>query len=241
MTLLRCIDQSGVATDLQPDTVSLGFQERQSYHFVAAVDGACLYIDEAPAEPARAHGVHGWRWQPGFYAGQVLAELVGSAGQRLAEYRFDVTPDKGKLGADVFNTMVDDLYAFDPVLLLGTEAAQGDIGTSGDVAPLLLAYARLRRYGEGLLAALGKVAAQPLTRLQHERVLVPCHRVRRLDGPSAQVSMRRRIPPPSSTAQVRRRRALRSLMWSFQLIRWTIRPTALSRPPSRQSSGAAIR
>src|SRR3546814_8004238 len=83
-----------------------------------------------------------------FYAGQVLAELVAGTGQRIAEYWLDVGPDQSKLGADVFIRMLDELYAFDPELLLGTEAAQASIGVSGEVASPLLAYARLRRYGE---------------------------------------------------------------------------------------------
>src|SRR5690606_34903341 len=142
-------------------------------------------------EPVRIDGAQGWRWQPGFYAGQVLAELVAVTGQRIAEYWLDVGPDQSKLGADVFTQMLDELYAFDPELLLGTEAAQASIGVSGEVASPLLAYARLRRYGDALLAGLKVVAKQPLTRLRRERALVPYHRVRRLDAASARNLLRR--------------------------------------------------
>ena len=191
MADLRCIDQAGVILELQPGTVSAGFRELGVYRFFAPIDGVALYIDEAPVEPVRVDGTQGWRWQPGFYAGQVLAELVASTGQRIAEYWLDVGPDQSKLGDDVFSQMLDELYAFDPELLLGTEAAQASIGVSGEVASPLLAYARLRRYGDALVAGLKAVAKQPLTRLRRERALVPYHRVRRLDAASARNLLRR--------------------------------------------------
>lgn len=204
MVVLRCIDEAGAVAELRPDTVAAGFSERSCYHLFAPVDGAALYIDEALAEPIWVEGIPGWRWQPGFYAGQVVAELVGSAGQRLAEYRLDVAPDDSKLGTEVFKDMLDELYAFDPRLLLGTEAAQASIGVVGEVASPLLAYARLRRHGEALLLALRAVAAQPLTRLKRERALVPYHRVRRLDAASARGLLRR----PDTAAFIRREGAL---------------------------------
>lgn len=191
MVMLRCIDQVGVVSNLHAGVSAGGFRELGVYHFFAHVEGATLYIDEAPAQAAILDGAQGWRWQPGFYAGQVAAELVGADGHRLAEYRLDVAPDASKLGADVFDGMLDELYAFDPRLLLGTEAAQASVGVVGDAAPPLLAYARLRRHGEALLNALRVVARQPLKRLQRERGLVPYHRVRRLDAASARNLLRR--------------------------------------------------
>ena len=191
MVTLRCVSQAGVTVELRPEVTASGFRELGSYHFFAPVDGVSLYIDEAPAEVVRIDGVQGWRWQPGFFAGQVVAELVSPTGQRLAEYKIDVSPDEGKLGNDVFRSMLDELYAFDPALLLGTEAAQASIGVTGEVASPLLEYARLRRYADGLLAGLMAVTAQPLTRLRRERALVPYHRVRRLDAASARGLLRR--------------------------------------------------
>jgi hypothetical protein len=205
VAVLRCIDQAGVALELSPGATASGFRELGIYRFSAPVAGASLYIDEAPAEAVQVDGAPGWRWRPGFYAGQVAAELVGASGQRLAEYRIDVAPDEGKLGADVFNGMLDELYAFDPALLLGTEAAQASIGASGEVTSPLLAYARLRRYGDGLLAALDAVAARPLTRLRRERARVPWHRVRRLDAATARNLLRR-----PETAAFLRKEAVRA-------------------------------
>src|SRR3546814_14963451 len=86
MADLRCIDQADAILELRPGTVTAGFRELGVYHFFAPIDGVALYIDEAPVEPVRVDGAEGWRWQPGFYAGQVLAELVAGTGQRIAEY-----------------------------------------------------------------------------------------------------------------------------------------------------------
>ncbi|WP_372161510.1 DUF2357 domain-containing protein [Xanthomonas axonopodis pv. cyamopsidis] len=191
MADLRCIDQAGAILELRPGTVTAGFRELGIYHFFAPIDGVALYVDEAPVELVKVDGIQGWRWQPGFYAGRVLAELVTVTGQRAAEYWLDVGPDQSKLDADVFTQMLDELYAFDPELLLGTEAAQASIGVSGEVASPLLSYSRLRRYGDALLAGLKGVAKQPLTRLRRERALVPYHRVRRLDAASARTLLRR--------------------------------------------------
>lgn len=193
MVTLRLHDQAGVVSELCEGTVNSGFRELGSYLFSASVDGASLFIDEAPADPVwiDIDGVQGWQWKPGFYAGQVVAELVSGAGQLLAEYRIDVSPDPSKLGADVFNEMLDDLYAFDPTLLLGTEAAQTSIGVSGDVVSPLLAYARLRRHAADLLKAMQTVTKEPLKKLRRERTLVPYHRVRRLDAASTRRMLRR--------------------------------------------------
>lgn len=204
MADLRCIDQADAILELHPGTVTAGFRELGVYHFFAPIERVALYIDEAPVEPVRVEGAEGWRWQPGFYAGRVLAELVDGTGQRIAEYWLDVGPDQSKLGADVFIQMLDDLYAFDPELLLGTEAAQASIGVSGEVASPLLAYARLRRYGDALLTGLKAVAKQPLTRLRSERALIPYHRVRRLDAASARNLLRR----PDTAALLRGEGAL---------------------------------
>lgn len=191
MITLRCIDQEGIVSELRQDIVATGFRERGCYYFFTALDGASLYIDEAPAEQVQVDGADGWRWQPGFYAGRVVAELISSARQCVAEYLIDVAPDDSKLGKDTFEDMLDDLYRFDPALLLGTEIAQASIGVLGEVTCPLLHYARLRRYGDALVSALREVAVIPLTQLKRERVLIPYHRVRRLDSASARRLQRR--------------------------------------------------
>lgn len=196
MTILSCHDAAGVAFHITPGVVCGGFHERGVYRFQASVAGITLFIDEARMECLPTETGAAWNWQPGFYAGQVTAELMDPSGRHLARYQLDVAPDAGKVGAPLFQQMLDQIHAFDPVLLFGTEAAQASIGVTGDVSSPLLQYARLRRYGEGLMDALHGVARRPLTRLRHSRRHVPFHRVRRIDAASARRLM---VRPDTAT------------------------------------------
>ena len=190
MALLHCI-ADGIKVELRPGDVSPGFRERCDYFFSSPVDGATLYIDEAPAEVLRKDGQKGWGWQPGFYAGQVVVELVSDKGQPLAKYMLDVAPDDSKLGNDIFGRMLGELFECNPALVFGAEAAQTEIGVSGSALSTLLEYARLRRYSEAFLSALKAVTERPLTRLRRERALVPYHQVKRLDVASVRGMLRR--------------------------------------------------
>lgn len=200
MTTLTCIDQSHAEFHLVPGTVCSGFRELGVYRFPALPADASLYIDEALLETVSTSSGPMLQWCPGFYAGQVSVELVDLAGHRLATYHLDVAPDEGKLGSDVFQSMLDELYAFDPALILGTEAAQSSIGVTGDLTTVLLQYARLRRHADAALAAFKTVAERPLTRLRHERRRIPFHQVKRIDATSARRMMRH----PDAGAVLRR-------------------------------------
>lgn len=204
MTALICLDQSGVEFHLVPGAVCRGFRERGVYQFPAVPANALLYIDEALLDTVSTSSGPMLQWCPGFYAGQVSVELVDRAGHRLATYHLDVAPDEGKLGSDVFQGMLDDLYAFDPALVLGTEAAQSAIGVTGDLTTVLLQYARLRRHADAALAAFTAVAERPLTRLRHERRRIPFHQVKRIDATSARRMMRH----PDAGAVLRRQPGL---------------------------------
>ena len=52
------------------------------------------------------------------------AELVREDGVVVAQYRLDVSPRPDKLGRDIFGQMLDELWAFDPRLVLGSEPAR---------------------------------------------------------------------------------------------------------------------
>ncbi len=191
MAILSCHEAAGAVFQVTPGVACGGFHERGAYRFQAALAGVALYIDDALMECLPTAEGSAWNWQPGFYAGQVTAELMDTSGKRLAEYQLDVAPDAGKLGAELFQRMLQQIHTFDPALLSGTEAAQSSIGVAGDVSSPLLQYARLRRHGDGLLDALRDVARRPLTRLRHSREHVPFHRVRRIDAASARRLMSR--------------------------------------------------
>ncbi|MET4617081.1 hypothetical protein ABIA71_002662 [Stenotrophomonas sp. 2619] len=200
MIVLICHDQARTRFEVSPGDCCSGFRETGVYEFQVLPDGATLYIDEAAVEPVSTAAGPVLRWQAGFYAGEVSAEVVDSLGRPLASYRLDVAPDARKMGAALYQQMMAQIQAFDPALLLGSEAAQGNIGVVGDVTTLFLQYARLRRHSEGLIKALQQVAARPLTRLQHERRQVPFQRVRRIDATSA-----RRLMARAETAGLLRR------------------------------------
>ncbi|MGX9190982.1 DUF2357 domain-containing protein [Stenotrophomonas sp. Ker107b] len=189
--ILVCYDQSSTRMEIAPGSRCGGFQELGVYDFDPLPDHATLFIDEELVEPVVTPAGPVLRWKPGFYAGEVSAELVASSGALLALYRLDVAPDARKLGADLFQQMLDDIHAFDPALLPGTEAAQFNIGVAGELNSVLLQYARLRRHSDALIKALEAVSARPLSRLQHERKHVPFHQVRRIDARSARQLMSR--------------------------------------------------
>lgn len=198
--ILVCYNQSRTRMEIAPGGRCGGFQELGVYEFEALPDHATLFIDEALIEPVVTPAGQLLRWKPGFYAGEVSAELVDGNGALLATYRLDVAPDARKLGAELFQKMLDDIHAFDPALLPGTEAAQFNIGVTGEVTSVLLQYARLRRHSDALIKALEAVSARPLSRLQHERKHVPFHQVRRIDATSARQLMSR----PDTAAVLRR-------------------------------------
>lgn len=181
VVILYCRDETGEHLEVPAGAVGTGFRERKNYFFTASLPGGRLFIDEAPLATTDQEGQTGWVWQPGFYAGQVVAELMDASGKLIAEFRLDVSPDESKLGADLYEQLVNDLLVFDPKLLFGVEHAQTRIGTEGEYSSPHLSYARLRKYGPALVRSLLAVAMRPLTRLDHERALKPLQEVRRLD------------------------------------------------------------
>ncbi|HBO7163482.1 TPA: hypothetical protein L4967_004951 [Pseudomonas aeruginosa] len=183
MTSLHCYDEKGSAIAVTPGALTLGFGELGVYRFRALPEHR-FYIDDALLPEQLNEGEAIWLWEPGYFAGEVSAELTDRHGNIVARYRLDVAPSGDKLGKDIFATMLEEILSFDAKLLFGTESAQFSIGTDGDNSTPHLQYARLRRYGESLVVSLQQVTERPLTRLRRERVAVEAHQVRRLE-PSA--------------------------------------------------------
>ena len=195
MAIIRCIDKQGSAFSINPEGLISGFMECGTYYF-EAVPERRLYVDDALLENSRHAEFDAWRWQPGFYAGKVIAELVDENGNLEATYQFDVAPDKTKLGDATFTAMIDELLAFDIRLLVGNESAQLEVGHEGHTSDPHLQYARLKRYGPPLISALAEVLRKPLTRLRRERTLRPLHQLRRID----RQTLRRALQDPGATA-----------------------------------------
>ncbi|MCP1520162.1 hypothetical protein J2Y74_004472 [Pseudomonas migulae] len=180
MAIINCACSDGTCFEVSLEALNTGFSERSTYHFIARKDWA-MYVDDVLLEKVIWEGEAAWQWQPGFYAGEVMAELFDEHQERIGIYRLDVSPDSKKLGGETFSAMVNDILDFDPALLFGTEDAQSAIGADGGMTSHHLQYSRLRRYGERLVAGLKQVTQKPLTKLRRERAFVSAHQVKRLD------------------------------------------------------------
>lgn len=183
MPSLSCRGMDGQKFEMAVGAASVGFMELRTYRFGVLAD-CDFYIDDVRLETIVHEGELFWSWTPGFFAGEVVAELVDLQGRLKASYRLDVAPDPAKLGSESFAEMLQTIMLFDPALLFGTEEAQYQIGNEGLNSNVHLQYSRLRRYGEQMLGAMQKVAQKPLTVLRHERTSVQAHRVKRLDRQS---------------------------------------------------------
>ena len=162
---------------IEPTTVNAGFREGAQYWIQKPPGSDRLLIDDQDIESADGH----WVWSPGFYAGQVRAELLSADDRVRATYLLDVSPHPEKLGRDSFQTMLDQIWEFDPSLVLGTEPAQSPIGNDAQITNPWLEYARLRSYGERFVRALSAIAGRPIRELRAQRERLPLQRVRRAD------------------------------------------------------------
>ena len=113
-----------------PEHRNSGFSELREAVFVVAAPQDPpieLLIDDEPLPPAKSgNGETRWKWRPGFYAGEVRAELVDASGATRGRFRLEVSPDPNKLGEGhrIFGQMLNDILDFDPALLLGVELAR---------------------------------------------------------------------------------------------------------------------
>ena len=171
---------------IEPGCVAEGFRENAEYRFRKPADGHRLLIDDE----AVGYDDGDWVWRPGFYAGQVHAELLGPGGSVRAVYRLDVSPDPGKLGRDVFQTMLKEIWEFDPRLVLGAEPAGLCVGRDARITDPWLEYARLRTYGEAFVRALRTIARRPIRELRARRAELPLQHVRRADPQTVIAALR---------------------------------------------------
>ena len=169
-------DGSDVIT-LTPGKTVTGFKENRCYMIALPSSGHTLVIDDQ--EFRSDDGTV--RWTPGFFAGTVAAELLDSSGRTAGSYTLDVSPDPGKLGSEVFRSMLEELWQFAPALVLGTEPSTRNVRFAGTYESDWLIYSRLRRYADDYLAALARIAVHPLRELRTRREHVPLTGVRRAD------------------------------------------------------------
>jgi hypothetical protein len=159
-----------------------GFAEQTTAHFRRPAPGDwVLRIDDEPLALVETDHGHVWTWTPGFYAGEVTAELVPPGGGASHLFLLDVAPNPHKLGRDTYADMVQQIWDWDPELVLGSEPASREIGSSGDHQGLLIAFARLRRHAPAALDAFARITREPIRRLYPRREQLPLSRIRRID------------------------------------------------------------
>lgn len=167
---------------------ALGFRENVPFAITdpsGAIDTLVVDDEPIPRDPTTGS----FTWTPGFYAGEVAVEA--RAGERtVARYRFDVSPDPRKSGKEAFEAMLDEIWAEDPELVLGSEPSTRRIGRLGTSQNPLLEFERLRRHGPAFCTAIAEVVRRPRRRLVVERESLPAHRVRRVDRATARAALR---------------------------------------------------
>lgn len=166
-----------------------GFQEKSSYRIAKPSIGWALLVDDEPLADA-AGDSDSWVWEPGFFAGEVTAELLRADRSRAALFLLDVSPDPAKAGREVFGRMIDEIWDEDPQLVLGSEPATYRVGTLGATQDPWLAFARLRCHGPTFMRALGAVAARPRRALRARREHTPLRLARRVDRRTVVAALR---------------------------------------------------
>ncbi|SPA40189.1 conserved hypothetical protein [Cupriavidus taiwanensis] len=189
--MLRIHEREGRQWEVPAGATAGGFVEAGTY--IVQIDSTAVnvLVDDVPLERQPGHDAYLWR--PGFYAGRVRAEILDERGRVLAECSLDVGPSPDKLGQQQFLQMVDEILATKPHLLVGDGASWSEFGQEGDAPLPEVAYARLRRYGPALLAALRDLCASPLMRLHQQRSMVMPHQARRLDAVTVKDLARSRL------------------------------------------------
>ena len=178
---LRPPSDSSTTWQIEPNGVGHGFNENDNYRIRKPAEGHRLLIDDAVVDTDDGE----WVWSPGFYAGQVRAELLGPDDSVRTTYLLDVSPRPDKLGREMFQEMLDQIWEFDPSLVVGTEPATLAMGHDPRIENPWLEYARLRSHAENFVRALSAISRHPLRELRADRAQVPLQYVRRADRQTA--------------------------------------------------------
>jgi hypothetical protein len=159
---------------------NIGFTETGRYYFRKPPGEWAFHVDdERLAENFEEPPC--WVWEPGFFAGEVTAELCHPDGRRAALFLLDVAPDANKLGRHELATMVSELLTEDPSLVVGTEPATSPTGHLSSSEDPWLAFVRLRRYAPDFVRAIEPIRSRPRRTLRVRRESAALHQVRRID------------------------------------------------------------
>ncbi len=181
--LTVCLADGGVAeisVDQHGRRIS-GCTEWQAYEItLIGLDDCTIYVDDAKLQP-KGGTPQTWLWSAGFFAGDVLLQVVDGNDKLRGQYEIVVSPAPQKLSSSEYSSMLDEIYEFKAALMLGFESGQNAIGAEGSYDDPQLAYARLKLFGSAFISALSPLRRQPQSRLRYRREVVPLHRVRRID------------------------------------------------------------
>jgi len=189
LSIRRESDQRSWSVWPEPEPIPAGaVREGASYLFVLhecdQAQNADLLIDDiaVAALRSREEGTALWRWEPGFHAGMVEAQLrLPGVGLR----RFEITtdPDIRKLTRDDFDVMVREVLE-DSQALFSLSAFRKSIARQrGNRPPPLARLEYLRSRVEAIIAAVESIARAPRHFLRAEEVSLPAHKARRATGP----------------------------------------------------------
>ncbi len=196
--LLIRSEATGVAWQVWPDPeppAPGAIQETGSYLFelsgAANAAVADLLIDDLPLEALRASATAAarWRWQPGFHAGTVEAELR-LPGSNPRRFEIVTDPDLRKLTREDFDAMVreilDDTFALFSLSSFRKSIARG-VGTR---PPAIARLEFLRSRIDELEAVVAAIVRSPRRMLAAEETVLPWHRATRATGPEILKSFR---------------------------------------------------
>ena len=80
MSIILQVEHGDARFEVHPGQLSPGFMEKKAYRFTA-LQGFSFYIDDVLVEAVDQNGACAWLWSPGFYAGEVAAELLDGQGR----------------------------------------------------------------------------------------------------------------------------------------------------------------
>ena len=175
---------------------------------VNEAQAAELLVDGVPLEALRSKSPTEarWRWEPGFHAGTVEAEIRVPGAMRR---RFEVTtdPDLKKLTREHFDVMVREILE-DSFALFSLSAFRKSVAHGAGARPPAIARLEfLRTRVEELERVVAAILRSPRRRLAAEEIALPYHRASPASGPEIIRSFRSgpvlreappggRLPPP---------------------------------------------
>lgn len=179
-----CLQEEGLIRigSLEPDTVMQGFSERVEYYIRINSANTRLYIDDAPL-PMDSQQQY-WLWTPGFYSGEVNAELEQPGKSEPVRFVLDVSPSPKKTGRSQYFEYIQKIVDYSPQLLLGCEPAKHGLGGRSRTKSPWISYARLCCFIGRYLSGLRFIVDRPCVRLSHRREQIPIHLARRVDATS---------------------------------------------------------